>query len=99
MLQWSSSYSPDPPAPPTTICERRRQFLMIGAPPPAIICLRAADATLVYLIVLLHFYALHDIAILKLLPQCEIEADISRQQFVSMPGLQDSKKPGCLVFK
>ena len=47
----------------------RRQFVgaaadlfLIGAPPP-IICRRAADAMLVCLIILLHFYALHDFAI------------------------------------
>src|SRR6218665_1450412 len=38
----------------------RRQFLMVGAP---IICRRAAEATLVCLIAVLHFHALHNFAL------------------------------------
>ena len=70
----------------------RRRFLMIGAlplqPPPPIICWRAADATLLCLIILLHFSSFGGFWY-KWLPQCEIEVDSSRQQFVPMSGLQN----------
>lgn len=42
---------------------RRFQCLMIGAPPLSITCRRAADATLVFLIIFCIFPSLHDVAV------------------------------------
>ena len=46
-----------PPPPPPSICGRRRRLLVIDEPPP-IICRRAADATLVCLVIFVAFF--HD---------------------------------------
>ena len=62
---------------------RRLQCLMIEAPPP--ICWRAVDATLMCLIVLLYFSSFAKFRY-KLLSQCEVEVNISRQQFVLKSG-------------
>src|SRR6218665_31727 len=52
-----------PAAPPPIIRGSRCRFLLVGpSTPPPIICRRAADPTLMCLIVL-HFYVLDDLAI------------------------------------
>src|SRR5688572_5432592 len=73
------------PPPPTFLGRRRRRFLWIGAPPPPppIIPRRAADATPICLIVLLHFSCfLHDFAInclLKWVTEVDIDRHTARQ--------------------
>ena len=74
-------------APPSICWRRHRRFLMMGAP-LQIICRCAADAMLVRLIISWHFSGFACFRY-KCLPQCKIEVDVSRQQFVPMLGLQD----------